>query len=253
MAWFRLRTAVSTRPNAQRLLGHSAVLDDLLAKGLDKATDVVLSGCSAGGLAIYLQADHVASRLPRTTKFRTLADSGYFLREGGTGRSFPWIASAMNAATNAECQAAEPDPRQCFFAQTVSKYVRTPVFALQSVVDNHQVCPGCSCDNCTNQQEINQWATRLDAALVSGFLRGPHASKHGGFVDTCDHHCGSWASDASAATLDVWANGSDVGVAFARWYRGEVPLDTLWQQPLPKASDPRCNACCGRARPTCRS
>ena len=40
---------------------------------------------------------------------------------------------------NAACEAAEPDPRQCFFAQVISKYVRSPVFALQSVVDNHQV------------------------------------------------------------------------------------------------------------------
>jgi hypothetical protein len=116
------------------------VLDDLLGRqGMRRASDVVLSGCSAGGLAIYLQADHVAARLPASTKFATLADSGYFLREGGTGQSFPWVHQAMNAATNAACEAAEPDPRQCFFAQVVSKYVRSPVFALQSVVDNHQV------------------------------------------------------------------------------------------------------------------
>jgi hypothetical protein len=58
-------------------------------------------------------------------------------------------------------EAAESDPTQCIFAQVVSKYISTPVFALQSVVDNHQVCPGCSCDNCTNQQEINEWAIRM--------------------------------------------------------------------------------------------
>ena len=73
------------------------------------ATDIVLSGCSAGGQAIYLQADHVASKLPATAKFRTLADSGYFLAEGGTGHSFPWIFRAMNAVTDATCEAAEPD------------------------------------------------------------------------------------------------------------------------------------------------
>ena len=31
--------------------------------GLNKATDVLLTGCSAGGLATYLHADHVASLL----------------------------------------------------------------------------------------------------------------------------------------------------------------------------------------------
>jgi hypothetical protein len=75
--------------------------------------------------------------------------------------------------------AAEKDPTQCIFAQVVAKYISTPVFALQSVVDNHQVCPGCSCDNCTNQQEINEWAHRMQAALTEGFLSGPNAKVHG--------------------------------------------------------------------------
>ena len=150
---------------------------------MSTSTDVVLSGCSAGGQAIYLQADHVAAKMPPTAKFRTLADSGYFLhlREGGIGRGSPWIHQAMNAATNAACEAAGPDRRQCFFAQVVSSYVRTPVFALQSVVDNHQVCPGYSCDNCTDQASINAWAHQMEAALASGFLTRPHSAKHGGF------------------------------------------------------------------------
>jgi hypothetical protein len=118
------------------------------------------------------------------------------------------------------------------------------VFALQSVVDNHQVCPGCSCDNCTDQFEINAWAHRLEAALETGFLSGPHAAVHGGFIDTCDHHCGSWSSDASATTLDVWIDGVSAGEAFASWYAGTVPLDTIWQQPLPNISSPRCTECC---------
>jgi hypothetical protein len=222
-----------------------AVIDDLLRRGMDKATDIVLSGCSAGGQAIYLQADHVAMKLPKTTRFRTLADSGYFLREGGTAHSFPWIYTEMNAQTDASCEAAEPDPKQCFFAQVVSHYVQTPVFALQSVVDNHQVCAGCSCDNCTNNQStINAWARRLNAALTTGFLSGPHASVHGGFIDTCDHHCGSWSSDASAKTLDVWINSTSTAEAFAQWYTGVVPLSTVWQQPLPEIQSPRCEKCC---------
>ena len=68
--------------------------------------------------------------MPKAAKFRTLADSGYFLREGGTGQSFPWIYNAMAAVTNEQCEATEADPTECIFAQVVSKYVKTPVFAL---------------------------------------------------------------------------------------------------------------------------
>lgn len=67
-------------------------------------------------------------------------------------------------------------------------------------------------------------------------------------MDTCDHHCGSWASDASAAGLDVWINGTSAGEAFAAWYDGKVPLNTVWQQQLPVASAPRCTACCHKPK-----
>jgi hypothetical protein len=60
------------------------VIDSLLVAGLCDATDVILTGGSAGGLTAYLQADHVASRLaaagfPPTARFKALGDAGFFL------------------------------------------------------------------------------------------------------------------------------------------------------------------------------
>eukprot|EP00662_Eupelagonemidae_sp_cell21_P057860 gene57860-biopygen67048 len=50
-----------------------AALDKLIEEcGMAKASDVVFTGNSAGGLATYLQLDHVASRLPSSTKVRGL-------------------------------------------------------------------------------------------------------------------------------------------------------------------------------------
>jgi len=84
-----------------------AVLSDLLhSRGMNGATDVVMSGCSAGGLAIYLNADHVAKVLPPRAKFRVIADSGYFRREAGNVAGMQWVAKAMDLATNAACEAA---------------------------------------------------------------------------------------------------------------------------------------------------
>ena len=37
------------------------------------------------------------------TKHTRIVYRGYFLREGGTGHSFPWIYNAMSAVTNANC------------------------------------------------------------------------------------------------------------------------------------------------------
>ena len=42
---------------------RTAIAADLLAlRGLGRATDVVISGCSAGGLATYLHTDQVQAR-----------------------------------------------------------------------------------------------------------------------------------------------------------------------------------------------
>ena len=107
-----------------------AVLDDLLARrGLEQATDVVLSGCSAGGLAIYLNADHVASKLPSGAKFRAIADSGYFLRAAGNVVGMQWVAKAMNVSTNIACERAEKDPTECIFAQARQRIFCNASFA----------------------------------------------------------------------------------------------------------------------------
>ena len=46
-----------------------ALLADLLSnKGMDRATEVVISGGSAGALAVYLHADAIRSVLPKSAK-----------------------------------------------------------------------------------------------------------------------------------------------------------------------------------------
>lgn len=55
----------------------TAVLDSLLAKGLNASQEVILTGCSAGGLATYLHADYVKQVIPQTAKYHAIADAGY--------------------------------------------------------------------------------------------------------------------------------------------------------------------------------
>ena len=54
----------------------NAVLNSLMAKGLNKADEVILTGCSAGGLATYLHADYVASVIPKSAKYHAIPDAG---------------------------------------------------------------------------------------------------------------------------------------------------------------------------------
>ena len=53
-----------------------AILDSVMTKGLNKADEVILTGCSAGGLATYLHADYVASVIPQSAKYHAIPDAG---------------------------------------------------------------------------------------------------------------------------------------------------------------------------------
>ena len=83
-----------------------AVLNDLLAhKGLTSATALVVSGHSAGGLATFLNADFVHSKLPASTsaglKFFGAVPDGGFCAHQSTPRhacSFSTMTSCLHSA-----------------------------------------------------------------------------------------------------------------------------------------------------------
>jgi hypothetical protein len=61
---------------------HDALLDTFVRRhGLLEASDVVVAGCSAGGLSVYLHVDEVAARFTGRAgaRVRGLADSGFFV------------------------------------------------------------------------------------------------------------------------------------------------------------------------------
>eukprot|EP01047_Picozoa_sp_COSAG01_P037282 COSAG01_NODE_2954_length_6801_cov_3.612951_1_plen_737_part_00 len=237
-----------------------AVLLDLLgSRGMRSATQMVLSGCSAGGLAVYLQADYVASLLPSATRLVAVPDSGYFL--GVTGTSFD--ADMRNAATrffnmetNAACQSAVRKPGDCAFAQYVAPFVQTPIFAVQSIFDGWQMdeiarprdwgrvvnssfgqhcCRGESKDCLAT---VNRFGSTLNASVSSVLLQNP---KNGAFVDSCNHHCGSWSSDLTAPFMDPRVGGTAVAYAFDQWYGGGSTR--VWRQ----GQQFPCRGCCHSA------
>lgn len=46
---------------------------------MKNADEVILTGCSAGGLGTYVHADYVASVVPQSAKFQAMADAGYVI------------------------------------------------------------------------------------------------------------------------------------------------------------------------------
>ena len=83
-----------------------AMMSDLVGnRGLAAGTDVVVSGCSAGGLATFLHIDHWAAGLSTEApkaKVRGMPDSGFFLdREAGAKyhSNMIWVFDWMNSTS----------------------------------------------------------------------------------------------------------------------------------------------------------
>lgn len=109
---------------------------------------VVWTGGSAGGLAVYLNADHVAARLPGVS-VKALADGGFFMDhrtfEGAdyarqiysTGFMDLWESAST---ANRACIASNPTAMwKCAFAQYTLPHIATPVYVVEGMYDPWQL------------------------------------------------------------------------------------------------------------------
>jgi len=121
--------------------------------GLASAENVLLTGCSAGGLATYLHTDYVQTQLKSKwatgmTKYKASSISGFFLQHNNV-EGKPVYATQMenifNLANsthgvNDACIASLPVDKQwqCNFAQHAYAHTAAPTFPLNSALDSWQ-------------------------------------------------------------------------------------------------------------------
>ena len=121
--------------------------------GLGTARHVLLTGCSAGGLATYLHADYVHAQLrklaPTMSKYKAAPISGFFLQHA-TVDGRPVYATEMRQifalansthGLNDACVAAQPAGKEwlCNFAQHSYAYTTSDIFVLNSALDSWQI------------------------------------------------------------------------------------------------------------------
>jgi hypothetical protein len=124
----------------------SAVVSFLMkAHGMSAATDVIITGGSSGGMAVYLNCDRIADQIHAVnSKIRVtcLADAGMFLDHPGLSGTptlspefiqsfYAWNSSSM---TDEDCIAHYTPlgtPWKCIFSQYVLPFVKTPLFIAQ--------------------------------------------------------------------------------------------------------------------------
>jgi hypothetical protein len=138
-----------------------ASIDFLLAPGdafpsLSEATTVVISGSSAGGLTTLLHADYVADRIHAANPqavVKAIPEVGFFIDGASIWENrhimtqvYTRISVFANISTgdphqvNSDCMQAYPLPQRwrCFMAQYTYPHVRTPLFLLNSRLDQWQ-------------------------------------------------------------------------------------------------------------------
>jgi len=212
----------------------NAVIVDLLTnRGLNMATDVVISGCSAGGLSTFLHVDEWRAAIPVTARVVGMPDSGFFLdfeTEQGYQSGMQWSFMQQNASSGVDqdCIAdwtAKGQAWRCMFAQHTVHHVQTPIFPLQSEYDSWQIY---NILGSNSTALVNPYGALLTSLIYKHELA---SNRNGVYLDSCTHHCtsGMWNS--------MHTNGVTMAQAFAMWYNN---VEYIWQQ----GQSYPCVSCC---------
>lgn len=222
--------------------------DDL---GLGQASEALLAGCSAGGLATYIHCDEFATfaqaaavragRASSAVKTRCVADAGYFpdfvalpSNTRYLRTEYQCVVNLQNTTlhTNQQCiDASGTDAWQCFFPQYTAPHLQTPIFAVNSGYDSWQfeadwfaqAPAGSAWYNCSKNisecegeqlAAVQSFHKEYVAETLTPILTP--MSPHGAFIDSCFEHCQSGDTWMTGATI----GGQHIGEAVAAWYTG---------------------------------
>eukprot|EP00729_Bicosta_minor_P015858 gene15858-27694_t len=217
------------------------LIDDLIAtRGLGRATNVLFTGGSAGGLATYLRADAVNAQLVAPGYIDGMHDA--FTLHNCTGGVPP------------RCIAALPLDEQwnCIFANYSYAY-RWSALDLWQLADIDRIggwdagClnRGAQFANCTAPQvkQLQSYAADFEADLTRSLKF--NAAGSGGFVTSCLEH---QAAIGSAMFNGYTINGVTMQQALTAWWasEGTEPAANHWHLPctIIDAKPHQCNPTC---------
>jgi hypothetical protein len=224
-AYFSGSNHSTTIVNGTRLYFHGkdimeAVLLELSSHhGLDVATDVILGGCSAGGMAVFDHLDWVRGHptIPLNARVAGFPISGWTLDGPLTTpqKAFVYQQSNVSSTLSQACvrdQEALGTPHKCLISDINAPYLQTPVFIFQSKFDADALlqfydtpCSGILCamnysEDLTRSVHDKLWS---------------NSALHGGFMDGCYRHC-------------AWTPNPKDDIHFIRAPDQASPLGALW-------------------------
>lgn len=212
------------------LKNFDASLDWAFKHGLKSATEFVLTGGSAGGLATFVHTDRAAALIAKNApscEYRSAPVVGYFLDHGNldhTSENFTAqmkriyvmqnLTIAPEGSLLADCAEAFSDtPHYCFMSPHMHRFIKSPFFMFNSKYDFWQL---------KSELLLKEWHTKAeqDAVLKYGedfleqFLSVESQQQNGAMITSCICHSCSW--------IRFVLGGKNSYQHYADWYYGKA-------------------------------
>ncbi|GAB4857954.1 Pectin acetylesterase 8 [Ancistrocladus abbreviatus] len=215
-----------------------AIVNELMAKGMKNAQNVLLSGCSAGGLTAILHCDSFRALLPGA-KVKCLSDAGFFINAKDLNGApyiqqlFAQVVATHGSAKNlpASCT-SKFSAGLCLFPQYAAQGMKTPLFLLNAAYDAWQVknilAPGvadphgtwhdCKADikKCSSSQLQTMQGFRGE--FLSALSSLGSSSSRGMFINSCYAHCQSGMQETWLRSDSPLLDGTSIAKAVGDWY-----------------------------------
>ncbi|XP_057416807.1 pectin acetylesterase 8-like isoform X2 [Lotus japonicus] len=225
-----------------------AVIEELLAKGMQNAENAILSGCSAGGLATILQCDHFKSLLPAEAKVKCVPDAGYFINVKDISGT-QYIEEYYNevVATHGSAKNLPPSctsrrsPGLCFFPQYVASEISTPIFYVNAAYDTwqihnifargsadpHGIWHNCKLDinNCSPDQLTAIQGFRTE--FIKALSVTENSRSEGMFIDSCYVHCQTETQESWLSSDSPQLANTKLGKAVGDWFYERSPFQKI--------------------------
>lgn len=198
--------------------GHlilKATLDalDVSAK-LRDATDIVVSGASAGGIGVWMNVDYIAKRYPKARVTALTVAGHYFyatyyngpnytnpgsmadFREAAFDNSFNLYKAFVDEDCEAAYVAKGKSPGACMLSNNSFPFISADSFVVQSqtdctVLEGHDCFPGTYKYEAPEQEFMQQWHANMTQALAPLMKTNVKGSpRHGVFAAACYIHGG---------------------------------------------------------------
>ncbi|ONI14663.1 hypothetical protein PRUPE_3G001300 [Prunus persica] len=181
-----------------------AAMEELMSKGMQKADQALLSGCSAGGLASILHCDEFQDLFPETTRVKCLSDAGMFLDAidvsgGHTLKNL--YAGVVSLQVQASLAPPSADPRGLWGA----------------CKSNHALC---------NSSQI-QFFQDFRNQMLNAVRDFSVSTKNGLFINSCFAHCQSERQDTWFADDSPVLGNRAIALSVGDWYFDRLPVKAI--------------------------